>query len=319
MDFSIKIVIFSRLRTGGGLFIPEHGDLLIETDGRIWRLIDVLNEAASFLRRNGIESPRLHAERLLAFVLNADRVGLYLQFDRPLSDSERSSMRDLLRRRAAGEPLQYLLGGTEFMSLVYRVNPSVLIPRPETEILVEDAVETLKTAGPVRILDVGTGSGCIAASLARNLPEAAVDAVDSEPNAIETAAENAARLGVGDRIRFIRADAMDGGFHAAAAPPYNALISNPPYVSEEEWERLPVEIRMHEPKRALCDGGDGFGFYPVLARLASELLVPSGTAWAEVGAGQAGRVKAIFEGSGLRNVTEIADLNGIPRVIRANK
>ncbi|MDM7925633.1 MAG: peptide chain release factor N(5)-glutamine methyltransferase [bacterium] len=291
----------------------------MEENGRIWRLIDVLNEAASFLKRNGIESPRLNAERLLASVLKADRVGLYLQFDRPLSGSERSSMRDLLRRRAAGEPLQYLLGETEFMSLTFRVNPSVLIPRPETEILVEDAVETLKAAGPVRILDIGTGSGCIAASLARNLPEASVDAVDSEPDAIRTAADNAARLGVGDRVRFLRADAMDAGFHAAAAPPYHALVSNPPYVSMDEWERLPVEIRKHEPRRALCDGGDGFAFYPVLAGLAAAMLVPGGLVWAEVGAGQSGAVLEMFGRTGLRDATALPDLNGIPRVVRAKK
>lgn len=228
-------------------------------------------------------------------------------------------MRDLLRRRAAGEPLQYLLGETEFMSLTFRVNPSVLIPRPETEILVEDAVETLKAAGPVRILDIGTGSGCIAASLARNLPEASVDAVDSEPDAIRTAADNAARLGVGDRVRFLRADAMDAGFHAAAAPPYHALVSNPPYVSMDEWERLPVEIRKHEPRRALCDGGDGFAFYPVLAGLAAAMLVPGGLVWAEVGAGQSGAVLEMFGRTGLRDATALPDLNGIPRVVRAKK
>ncbi len=255
----------------------------------------------------------------MAFVLKADRVGLYLQFDRPLSDSERSSIRDLLRRRAAGEPLQYLLGETEFMSLMFRVNSSVLIPRPETEILVEDAVETLKAAGPVRILDIGTGSGCIAVSLARNLPEAAVDAVDSEPEAIATAMDNAARLAVGDRLRFIRADAMDGGFHTALAPPYNALVSNPPYVSEDEWERLPVEIRKHEPRRALCGGADGLAFYPVIARLAAEMLVPGGTVWLEVGVGQSEAVLGMFGRTGLRDASALPDLNGIPRVVRAKK
>jgi len=228
-------------------------------------------------------------------------------------------MRGLLLRRIAGEPLQYLLGETEFMSLAFRVNPSVLIPRPETEILVEDVLKTLSTAGPVRILDIGTGSGCIASSLARNLLGAELDAVDSEPDALETAAENAARLGVGDRIRFIRADAMDGGFHAVVAPPYNALVSNPPYVSEDEWARLPVEIRKHEPRRALCDEGDGFAFYPVLARLAAEMLVPGGTVWAEVGAGQSEAVLEIFGRTGLRDASVLPDLNGIPRVVRAKK
>jgi release factor glutamine methyltransferase len=246
-------------------------------------------------------------------------VGLYLQFDRPLSGSERGSVRDLLRRRAEGAPLQYLLGEAEFMSLAFRVNPSVLIPRPETEILVEDVIERLKTAGPVRIIDIGTGSGCIAVSLARHLPDAVVDAVDSEPDALETAGNNAARLGVEGRIRFIRADALDDGLTSKTAPPYGGLVSNPPYVSAAEWERLPIEIRNHEPKQALCDGGDGFGFYPVLAGRASEMLAPGGMVWAEVGAGQAERVQETFGRIGLRDVTALPDLNGILRVVRAVK
>jgi release factor glutamine methyltransferase len=243
---------------------------------------------------------------------------LYLQFDRPLSGSERGSVRDLLRRRAEGAPLQYLLGEAEFMSLAFRVNPSVLIPRPETEILVEDVIERLKTAGPVRIIDIGTGSGCIAVSLARHLPDAVVDAVDSEPDALETAGNNAARLGVEGRIRFIRADALDDGLTSKTAPPYGGLVSNPPYVSAAEWERLPIEIRNHEPKQALCDGGDGFGFYPVLAGRASEMLAPGGMVWAEVGAGQAERVQETFGRIGLRDVTALPDLNGI-LLVRAVK
>jgi release factor glutamine methyltransferase len=246
-------------------------------------------------------------------------VGLYLLFDRPLSGSERGTYRELLRRRAAGEPLQYLSGEAEFMSLAFGVNPSVLIPRPETEILVENAIERLKAAGPVRILDIGTGSGCIAVSLAKYLPEASIDAVDSGPDVLETAGANAVRHGVEGRVRFIRADVLDAGFPSRVAPPYDALVSNPPYVARSEWDRLPVEVRVHEPRRALCDEGDGLGFYPVLAGTACGMLAPGGTVWVEVGAGQAQRVTDAFNGRGLRDVTAIPDLNGILRVIRGEK
>jgi release factor glutamine methyltransferase len=312
LDFSIKFAIFTPIHSSGRRF-P------IEDKERIWRLIDVLNEAAIFLRRNGLESPRLNAERLLALVLKTDRVGLYLLFDRPLSETERAAYRELLRRRASGEPLQYLSGEAEFMSLAFRVDPSVLIPRPETEILVEDAAGRLKTAASPRILDAGTGSGCIAVSLAKALPESTVDAVDFEPDALRTAGDNASRHGVADRIRLIRADLREAGFASRVSPPYDAVVSNPPYVSLTEWETLPAEVRDHEPRRALCDEGDGLGFYPVLAALAAAVLAPGGTIWAEVGAGQSARVLDAFVRAGLRGAAAIPDLNGIPRVVRAEK
>ena len=171
--------------------------------------MDVLKEAAQFLEARGVESPRLNAERLLAQVLRIGRVDLYLQFDQPLSLDEREAFKAGLRRRAAGEPLQYILGETEFMSLDFAVNPAVLIPRPETEILVEAVLNRFDAATPVRMLDIGTGSGAIAVSLAHYLPEAQITAVDLSPNALEVAWHNGARHGVADRIQFVQADLYD--------------------------------------------------------------------------------------------------------------
>jgi release factor glutamine methyltransferase len=277
----------------------------------------VLKEAALFLGRSGIENPRLNAERLLASVLKSDRVGLYLQFDKPLSAGERESFKVLLKRRAGHEPLQYLLGECEFMSLPFRVTPSVLIPRPETESLVEKVLESLKHSGAVRILDVGTGSGCIAVSLAKMLPESSVDAVDVDPSALALAKSNAERNGVPDRLRFLQADVRNDGIIQGAGPAYDAVVSNPPYVSVSEWTNLPKDVRDFEPRVALCDEGDGLSFYRIIAMKAKTLLLPAGKLFLEIGFGQKDGVTGILRTNGYVNVRTFPDLNGIERVATA--
>jgi release factor glutamine methyltransferase len=277
----------------------------------------VLKEAALFLGRNGIENPRLNAERLLAFVLKSDRVGLYLQFDKPLGAGERESFKALLKRRAGHEPLQYILGECEFMSLPFRVTPDVLIPRPETEILVEKILESFGAAGPVRILDIGTGSGCIAVSLAKRLPESLVDAVDVDPSALDLARTNAERNGVAERARFIEADIRAGDFVQSVHAPYDAVVSNPPYVSLPDWASLPKDVRDFEPRAALCDEADGLSFYRVIAMKAKALLQPGGNLFLEIGFGQKEAVAAILQSSGYVNVITFPDLNGIDRVVQA--
>ena len=283
--------------------------------GAVWRLMDVLKEAALFLETRGVESPRLNAERLLAQVLGIGRVDLYLQFDQPLSPAEREAFKAGLRRRAGGEPLQYILGETEFMSLALAVNPAVLIPRPETEILVEAVLNRFDAATPVRILDIGTGSGAIAVSLAHFLPEAEVTAVDLSKDALEVARHNAARHGVEARIRFMEADLYDPGLAKLAGSPFDAVVSNPPYVALAEWEGLQVEVRDHEPRLALCDEGDGLSAYRALAAQAVPLLKPGAGLWVEVGDSQSGPVSDLFQKAGLKDVTILSDLNAIGRVV----
>jgi release factor glutamine methyltransferase len=277
----------------------------------------VLKEAGLFLGRSGIENPRLNAERLLASVLKLDRVGLYLQFDKPLSSLERESFKALLKRRAVHEPLQYILGETEFMSFPFSVTRDVLIPRPETEILVERAVESCKSLGPVRILDIGTGSGCIAVSLAKMLPESAVDTADVASSALQLAKSNAERNGAGDRVRFIEADMRAGNFVNFVSPPYDAVVSNPPYVSLAEWPNLPKDVRDFEPRTALCDEGDGLSFYRIIASKARTILSPGGKLFLEIGFGQKDSVLEILQSAGFTGIEAYPDLNGIDRVVKA--
>lgn len=277
----------------------------------------MLKEAALFLGRSGIENPRLNAERLLALVLKSDRVGLYLQFDKPLSSTERESFKALLKRRAGHEPLQYLLCETEFMSLPFRVTPDVLIPRPETEILVEKILETFKAEGPVHILDIGTGSGCIAVSLAKMISESSIDAVDVDSSALDLAKSNAERNGVAERVNFVKGDIREDGFTRSVFPPYDAVVSNPPYVSSSDWTELPKVVRDFEPRLALCDESDGLSFYRVIAKKARELLSTGGKLFLEIGFGQKDGVTGILQSNGYFNVQTFQDLNGIDRVVKA--
>jgi len=277
--------------------------------------MDVLKKATAFLGTKGIENPRLDAERLMGYVLGVSRIDLYLCFEQPLRQEERDVYKTLLRRRAAYEPLQYILGETEFMSLPFKVTPEVLIPRPETEILVERIVEEMKEQGKIRILDIGVGSGNIAISLAEYLTEANVVGVDATDEVLALAKENAERNKLKDRMRFIRADAREEGFCQAVDPPFDVVVSNPPYISLEEWETLPQEIREHEPKTALCDEVDGLSFFRLITRRGGELLESGGKIFFEVGDRQSGEVQTILRDAEYDNVTVFLDLNGIERVV----
>ena len=292
------------------------GVVSVARENKTWRLMEVLREATAFLEERGIENPRLNAERLLGHALGLSRMDLYLRFEQPLSPREREIFKTLLRRRASHEPLQYILGETEFMSLPFKVVPDVLIPRPETETLVERVVEEMKDRKTIRILDIGVGSGNLAVSLAHYLDGAEIVGVDVDSGVLSVAEENGRRNRVGERIRFAVADVREETFVGRVDPPFDAVVSNPPYVSLEEWKTLPEEIREHEPKEALCDGGDGFSFFRLIASRGKELLKSGGKLFFEVGDGQSGRVKEILTDSGYREITGHPDLNGIERVVR---
>ncbi len=320
-------------------------------DGRplvIWRLLDVLKESTSFLEGHGIEDARVNSERLIAHVLDMSRMELYLAFDRPLTERERDSIRSGLKRRAKHEPLQYIIGSTEFMNHSFRVTPDVLIPRPETEILVEQAAEAAlrrlggssasgtgtvkdsrievqrtgeetgesRNAGTFRILDVGVGSGNITVSLAALLPGAEITGTDVSHAALEIAAENIRCNGVGERVHLVRTDCFDLSFVRDVSPPFDMVVSNPPYVSKEDWETLAPEIRLYEPKTALSEGGDGLAFYRVLAGKAKSLLRDKGDLFFEVGDGQSDEVSRILSEQGFGTINVYMDLNRIPRVVR---
>lgn len=285
----------------------------------VWRLGPVLQEASAFLRSRQTENPRLNAERLLAHVLGLTRIDLYLQFDKPLTMEEREAYKTLLRRRAGHEPLQYILGETEFMSLPFRVTPDVLIPRPETELLVEKLVERFQSVPSPMFLDIGTGSGCIAVSLAHYLPEAQITAVDLSQSALQIASGNAEANGVAERIRFIPLDIRNPESPEKWDGLFDAFVSNPPYLALSEWDGLAEEIRAHEPRIALCDEGDGLAFYRLIAEKAASWLKPGGTVCLEVGDGQAPFVRDIFKGRNYQTEDIHADLNGIERVFIFSK
>lgn len=284
-----------------------------------WLLIDVLKEATRFLESHGITHARGNAEQLLSYVLGSDRIGLYLNFEQPLSENERKIYKQLLRRRTQREPLQYLVGRTEFMSLPFRIKPGVLIPRPETEVLVEKTIGQIEkrfgSDKPISCLDIGTGSGNIAVSLAYQSENIRVIAVDVDQDTLAVAEENADVNGVGDRIEFVLLNIMDEKSIEKIGQRFNIVVSNPPYVSEEDYKKLPEEIRMHEPKIALDGGRDGLRFYRRLAQILPELLEKDGLALFEIGADQTDPVKAIFKESFLKHIEIIQDLAGQDRII----
>lgn len=282
---------------------------------KIWRIIDVLQEATTFLINKGIEDARLNAERLMGHLLNLSRIDLYVQFEKPMTQAERDAYKILLKRRAEREPLQYILGETEFMSLSFKVTPDVLIPRPETEVLVEIVIDFIKDKS-FRILDIGTGSGCIPVSLAHYLKDIQITAWDVSKKALEVAAGNAQQNKVSERIRFEQTDILN--FNPDGQK-YDVIISNPPYILEKDWDGLQPEIQNHEPKIALSDGGDGLTFYRKISKVAPSMLKAGGQLFFEIGDSQSESVCQILEDNGFININMTSDLNNIPRVIQGEK
>lgn len=274
----------------------------------------LLEAAEQVLRKAGVESPRLDAELLLAAAAGAARTELLAGMV-AADESVRGCYAGLVQRRAAREPIAYILGRKEFHSIELEVGPAVLIPRPETEILVEVSLELLTGCREARVLDLGTGSGAIAIALAAGAPDTLVVAIDVSTDALAVACRNVWRLGMGGRVELRHADCfavMDGG------PPlgrFDLIASNPPYIRDAEISSLQAEASRHEPRIALAGGADGMDFYRMLARDARGHLAPGGKVVAEVGAGQAGLVEAIFRSAGFSEVSVRNDLAGIPRVV----
>lgn len=264
-----------------------------------WNVLKLLQWSEGFLRDKGIESPRLDAELLLARSLGMDRVQLYVQFDRPLREEELAAFKILLKRRAGREPLAYILGEREFFSLPIKVNPSVLVPRPETEELVERALSRLRArdnsaSGAFRILDLATGTGCLLLALLKNLPAARGVGLDISAAALATAADNAARLETAERVSWLEAD-LARNWAEKVEGPFDLITANPPYVAEAEWAALAPEVRDFEPKAALVPGPEGIeSFSWILPHLAA-LLKPDGCAFLEIGWTQGERLVALAE------------------------
>ncbi|MBJ6724857.1 peptide chain release factor N(5)-glutamine methyltransferase [Geomesophilobacter sediminis] len=275
-----------------------------------WDVLKVLNWTKGYLAEKGVENARLEAEWMLCEVLSLDRVGLYCNFDKPLSDAELTAYRSMVARRAKREPLQYILGTQEFMGLEFRVTPSVLIPRYDTEVLVNEAVQRAPKTGA--ILDIGTGSGCVAISLAHLLPEARVTTVDVSPGAIEVARENAEKNGA--TVEFCEGSL----FAPCAGRRFDMIVSNPPYIRKDELATLQPEVRDFEPMGALDGGADGLDFYRTIVAQAPAHLVDGGWLLFEVGAGQAPDVLGLLQKGGFGDSSfTAADPAGIDRVVGA--
>ena len=273
-------------------------------------LLEVLKGAADFLGKQGVEQPRLNAEQLLAHVLEVKRLDLYLQFDRPLWEKEREPLRDLVRRRGTGIPLQHLLGTVEFCGRTFRSDSRALIPRPETEQLVERALTYKDLAS---ILDVATGSGVIPLSLALERPDAVVSATDISPEALGLARENAALLGV-DRISFHEADLIPPSLPEGER--FDLITANLPYIPSGDIAGLSREVR-HDPLLALDGGTEGLDLIFRLAPLASARLVPGGRLLLEIGIGQSERVMEGLARHNYRDIAALPDYQGIPRFVEA--
>ncbi|MBN2428687.1 MAG: peptide chain release factor N(5)-glutamine methyltransferase [Deltaproteobacteria bacterium] len=273
-----------------------------------WTLLEVLQWTGDYFGKQGLQNSRLDAELLLGEVMGLDRVGLYLNYDRPLLPDEREKYRKLVARRAEREPLQYILGRAEFWSLPFRVSPAVLIPRPETEILVEEGIKKVKPGD--RVLDLGTGSGAIAVAFAHECPDISVTAIDVSAEALSVAEGNARSNSVDSRIRFLQAsftDPFPGSFEL--------ILSNPPYVSGREYEACMPEVKDYEPRQALVGGEDGLDCIRVIIKNAAAALKTGGWLMLEVGAGQAEMVVSLLEKQSFTETFKRQDYAGIFRVV----
>lgn len=278
-----------------------------------WTIRRVVAWATDDLRSRGSSSPRLDVELLLGLVLKLDRVQLIVDADRPLSKDELAAYRALHRRRRAGEPVAYLRGVREFYGRNFRVDARVLVPRPETEILVETALRRTRALSlSARVLDLCTGSGCVAITLARERPTTRVVAVDLSEGALVVARENATRLGVTHQIALLRSDlyaALDPGAR------FDLITANPPYISELEIPSLPPDVRDFEPRLALAGGEDGLAVVRRVVLGARSFLAPGGVLALEVGAGQAPEVEALFEQGGFTAIERQRDYAGHERIV----
>ena len=301
------------------------------------QLKDALRSAIAMLEENHVGSPRMNAEVLLMFVLGCDRAYLYAHPERELSAGEQDRYDEGLEQRARGVPAQYITGHQEFWGLDFIVGPAVLIPRPETEHLVEAVLELCKvlphpiapTPGATRvgqppslagddivfqprIVDIGTGSGCVALALASELPQAEIHATEISADALEIARANAARLGLAERVAFHCTDLLQG-----ITGQFDIVASNPPYVGESEFDKVQLEVRKFEPRCAVFAGADGMDVIRRLASQAGAAVKPGGYLAMEIGYSQEAAVREVLRG--WQEVRAVADLQGIPRVVLAKK
>lgn len=287
-------------------------------DEKIWTVGELLNWTATYLAQQGIEHPRLDAEVLLAHASDCKRIDLYgLRFGEQAGDELRRRYKDLIRRRLEGCPVAYLVGRKEFFALELEVTPAVLIPRPDSELLVVTCLELSRRLPQPRILDVGTGSGNLAVATAHGHKGSQVTAIDASSDALAVARRNADKHGVADRIRFLHGDLF-----AALAPRdnFDFILSNPPYIAREDLDKLPLGVRAYEPREALDGGSGGFAVFDRLSTAARDHVVPGGYLIIEIGAPQETPARARLAALPEFELDEtLRDFSGHPRVLRARR
>jgi release factor glutamine methyltransferase len=275
-------------------------------------VLEVLQSTTGYFQKRSIDSPRLNAEHLLAHVLGQNRMELYLDFQRPLSESELVPLRELVRRRGAGEPLQHLLGTVEFCGRVFCCDKRALVPRPETEQLVELLISRFKSETECyRAVDIGTGSGVIALTLAAEFPKAEIVAVDISEDALTLARENAGRLGLADRVRFLRSNLLEN-----VQPGVDLIAANLPYVSIEDRHNLSREV-LHDPEVALFAGARGDELVRELIAQGTSWLRPGGILAMEIGIAQSDALVAALEEKNYRDISAEKDYSGVIRFLFA--
>ena len=278
---------------------------------KTWRVIDLINWAESYFKEKGFENPRSEIEWLLRAVLKCNRMDVYLRFEEPLSQSQLATLRSWVKRRLEREPLQYITGFCDFYGREFFVNKHVLIPRPETERLIDTVLENLKGIDSPSILDVGTGSGCIATTLGLEIPSSTILGVDVSSDVLQVANENKENLGA-ENVSFEEMNILK----QLPEGQFDLLVSNPPYVPEGEMDGLMKDVKDFEPTNALTDENDGLTFYHRLAQVGNDLVKTGGWIILEVGLGDhPNNVKDIFMESGYSDTELIKDYNGDDRVL----
>jgi len=283
-----------------------------------WTTQRLLQWTTQHLERKGLESPRVAAEMLLAHVLGCKRLALYMDAQRPASELERAAYRELIERAVNHEPVDYLVGQAPFFSLMFEVNPSVLVPRPSTETLVEHVIQHAKRTpgfGSPTVIDLGAGSGCIAVCVAKHLPGARVFATDISAEALAVARRNAERHGVADRIEFRQGALLEPLADVRA----HYLLSNPPYIPDDEWAQVGPNVKDHEPAQALRGGPDGLDVIRPLIAGAADCLQSPGQLVIEIAAAHKQEAIALAEEAGFANAHILADHEALPRVLVADR
>ena len=291
------------------------------SEKKVWTVLDIIKWGTGYLVEKGFDEARLNIELLLSATLGLKRFDLYVRYDQPLKQDELERFKVLLRRRLAHEPVQYIIGKTNFYSIDLKVDRRALIPRPETEVLVESVIEHCKNfflkKEPLYILEIGTGSGCIPIAIAKFLKNACITSLDKSREALDLARENAGLTGTGEQIDFCESDFLALGENIFGKK-FDVIVSNPPYVSQAAFETLAPEIKEFEPAVAVSDGTDGLTFFRKISHLAPLLLNNPGWIFVETSFNQSQEIEKIFRESGCREIQIKKDLANVDRVVAAN-